>query len=477
MLLRCHLVTFYFIRKLIYDIKSAQSEIMDHKDSHRQIEVIEDNAIVFMDMFGSYLKLYDAIVAATETYSTKIIRSLLELAKHDPTHIHELKSLSKNISSTTIYETKQLSCIIHKLYSTPFSEHSFDSILRLAAKAYPDLKPWLLRARLSVFNTDVSGSIDKDNVHYLSMEENMVYYRYLSLLLHDHRKARMDPVLVREWCILSTHRVTTDGEIEIESRLSNFLKVVRNHQDRSDASLTDHLIIHSCNTYHRDLHFLLDIAVRCEKYDYALEIAEEIIMDPISNRNLLVSALGHLQNMAITMINKESSSSFPSSILLKRILLLINSMASHPQNKLGVPFMDLSKEILYLLDTPSSDLPRNFIISTLTSVVSPNALLESIDSWMRNSDNGEQVEHLMDILRKCLSRGLNPDNSTLSSEINPNVSVSFYRVENIQHRNQIHIKDTKMLATHDNGTLRFSSIGKLNIWTSVGNGDLTFIDK
>jgi hypothetical protein len=470
-------VTFYFIRKLMYDIKSAHSERTDQNDSNRQIEVIEDNVIVFMDMFGSYLKLYDAIVAATETYSTKIIHSLLELAEYDPTHIHGLNSLSKNMSSETMYETKQLSCIIHKLYSTPFSEHSFDSILRLAVKAYPDLKPWLLRARLSVFNTDASGSIDKYNVHCLSMEENMVYNKYLTLLMHDYRKARMDPVLVREWCILSTHRVTADGELEIESRLSNFLKVVRNDKETSDSSLADHLTIHSGNSFHRDLHFLLDISVRCEKYDCALDITEEIIIDPISNRNLLVSALGHLQKMAITMINEVSSSGLSSSSILKRVLLLMNSISIHPQNKLGDPFMDLSKELLNLLDAPSSDLPRNYIISLLTSVVSPNALLESIDSWMRNTDDGEQIEHLMDILRKCLVRGLNPDISELSSEITPNVSVSFHRVETIQLRNEIQIQDTKMLTTHDNGTSRFSGIGKLNIWTSVGNGDLTFIDK
>lgn len=466
----CHLVTFYFERKLIFDVKSSQSKMINHKSSNKQLELTENTAIAFIEKYGSYLKLYDAIIAAIETFSTKIINSLLELAKYDPSHINGMKSLSKNTSSEIIYETGLLSCILCKAEVTPFNDKSFDNIFPLVVKAYPDLKPWLLRARLSVFKNDVYGSINQENVHSLSLEENMIYYRYLSLLMRDHHMARMDATLVREWCVLSTHNVTVDGNIEIEPRLSNFFKVVKNEIE-SDVSLSDHLIIQSNNVYYRDLHFLLDTAVHIEKYDYALKIEEEIILDPRSSRNRLMFTLEHLQNMAIIMIDKLSSShaSTPAYIL-KHVILLMNKMSSHPQNKVDNPFMDLSEELLRLLDTSSPDYPEKCIMPLLTSIASPTALLAAMDSWEKNSRHKYPFEDLTNTLRKCLARGL-------SSDFDPNVSLSFHRVKIIQRRNQFQMRGTNLPSNHSNEATTFSRIDKLNIWKSLENGDLSCLDK
>jgi hypothetical protein len=132
--------------------------------------------------------------------------------------------------------------------------------------------------------------------------------------------------------------------------------------------------------------------------------------------------------------------------------------------------MDLSEELLRLLDTSSPDYPEKCIMPLLTSIASPTALLAAMDSWEKNSRHKHPFEDLTNILRKCLARGL-------SSDFAPNVSLSFHRVKIIQRRNQFQMPGTNLSSNHSNEATTFSRIDKLNIWKSLENGDLSFFDK
>lgn len=155
------------------------------------------------------------------------------------------------------------------------------SLISLAASAFPDLRPWQLRAAL------LSNEDEKNEAEGLSE----LYYEYLSLLLHPlhgNGKARRDASLIQvrltkylrlrwqvshllfvyqlqEWCKLSVDvNVDTVKSGTEDKRKKNFFAVA----SRSSSS---HL------NYYRDLPFLLDLSMQARESNLALDIGKYMI--------------------------------------------------------------------------------------------------------------------------------------------------------------------------------------------------------
>lgn len=173
------------------------------------------------------------------------------------------------ISCLTLPKQTMLSAVLQLLQSIVHdtAKDRRLSILELCAAAFPDVQPWQVRK--------TSAAIKENE------EQESLYYRYLSLLLHPidgNEMARRDADLVKvrtramyenaasnilskEWCRLSIEAIRRNGDPSNQDFLSNFLSVA------SKAS-SDHLV------YHRDLPFLLDQAMLIKENNLVLDLCK-----------------------------------------------------------------------------------------------------------------------------------------------------------------------------------------------------------
>lgn len=95
----CFLVTFYFTHALLPQLNMARKNIEESQDEdemNHSTKNAMDNIMLFMDTYGSYLKLYTCFVYSAALQAHAIISVLLNIATHDPVHKEAVKRISKS---------------------------------------------------------------------------------------------------------------------------------------------------------------------------------------------------------------------------------------------------------------------------------------------------------------------------------------------------------------------------------------------
>jgi len=436
----CKLVTFYFTRKILPNITALKEEhLYQRGDIDGLREKAENDAIEFIQTFGSYLDLFESLLSASESLSKRVVHSLLSIAKNDPTHIDCTKQLIRNISIVP-YEPKLLSSLLLRLDEIVSNPNASipENLLPLIVAAYPDLKPWQMRVSLSSCKTNPGEIICDTALKDMDTKDAILYYVYLSLLMESSHMARMDEVLVREWCIMS---ISIEFKSENSSRRENFMKVAL----IEDATQSP---------YYRDLSYLLDASISIQDMSLTLELSSEIISKAKkqSDCELLTKTVRHLMSIATNSINEGMSSQFDCTILKKVLVLLHDLEAS--KHKVCRESINVPEELLKLLNASTEKQQHEENITMLMSnVCSPRSYLKSIFAW-------EPSEHvpmltMVSILRSCLVRGLEA-----SIDGSDEISFALLRIREIRQKG---MKD------QNNAELQQFNSG-LSIWEQMEQG-------
>ncbi len=451
---RCHLVTFYFTQKilpgiLVLDMKREKQ--MRGAICVKEIErEAEDSAIAFVEKYGSYLKLFESLVAASDFFSWRIIQSLLSLARHDPSHNEAMKLLGRNIFMIP-YESKMLPCILVRLGKCVCDKNATETrkLLPLLVAAFPDIKPWEIRSTLPSFfmNTTSPGAImDDELLAALDHFEIDMYFDYLSLLMDISLLARTDASLVREWCIISV------SEKFNELHRENFFKVAL---PQSQSTKTN---------FHRDLSFLIDTSVRINDEYLTLELADEIIFKKRTTCNeLLVKTVGYLRLMSLNR-DTDNGKTFNEAIT-RQVLILFDKISKSP-HQMCKNLIQLSDELAHLLNTISKfGNGEEEIITLMTNTVSPHELLEAFSRW---TSHEVSMASIVNALRSCLI-------SAIENGINDEISSSLLRVRKIRRKGT---KSGLVLDSMRNGEISHLSDTRHQnkIWGTMANG-IAIIDK
>ena len=387
----CMLVTFYFTRKIIPNITALKEvQLYQRSDIDGRREKAENDAIEFIQSFGSYLDLFESLLSASESLSKAVVHSLLSIAKNDPTHIDCTKQFTRNISIVP-YEPKLLSSLLLRLdeiVSNPTASIP-ENLLPLIVAAYPDLKPWQMRTSLPSYKHNPGEIICDTALKDMDTKDAILYYVYLSLLMESSQMARMDEVLVKEWCVMS---ISTEFKSENSSRRENFMKVAL----IEDAEQSP---------YYRDLSYLIDASISIEDISLTLELSSEIISKAKkqSDCELLMKTVRHLMSIATNSINEGMPSQFDST-LLKKVLVLLHDLEAS-KHKVCRESINVPEELLKLLNASTAKQQHEEDITMLMSnVCSPRSYLKSIFAW----ESSEHVPMLtmVSMLRTSLVRGL-----------------------------------------------------------------------
>jgi hypothetical protein len=89
----CHVVTFFFTRRLLN--ASVSSSNSQTSQSLRLSQEAEDEAAALIDAYGSYLDINKCLVCAGKFHSKVIIDKLICLANFDSQHKMAVKALQK----------------------------------------------------------------------------------------------------------------------------------------------------------------------------------------------------------------------------------------------------------------------------------------------------------------------------------------------------------------------------------------------
>lgn len=114
-----YLVTFYVKMKLLCNVRDVRSKnrtkLTHNADGISLPRCSEgDEAVRFVQTYGSYLNLHLALVAADNFYAKDVMRALLDsVAKHNPCHRDGIKIfLSSDSGSIISYKLSLLSCLL-----------------------------------------------------------------------------------------------------------------------------------------------------------------------------------------------------------------------------------------------------------------------------------------------------------------------------------------------------------------------------
>ena len=357
-------------------------------------ESAESNAAEFIGKFGSYLDLYEALNAASDYFSKKVIAKLLDLASHDPIHNDYMKLFSRS-GIFIPYESKVLSCLLTSLPTLTREGKSRSNVLAMIVAAYPDLKPWQIRTIMLSFQSDRGGKLKSENLQDAKINDIVFYYDYLCLLMESSHMARSDRELVMEWCFLSTIR---DFDWAEEKRRENFFLVALVEKGESRS------------IYVRDLPFLIDTSVTIKEHPLTLNLANEIITDPtsLSDHDTLMKAVQSLHNVARECLEeKQTTEASPfDSVLMRQILVLFNKIASSPA-AVCKEAIDVCVELGILLDecqkqSENALSKEESLLSLMSETMSPSDTLETLSNRSLNSASSTKI---ISVLRTCLKRG------------------------------------------------------------------------
>lgn len=394
----CELVTFYFKQKILRSFDKLKGEKLQDSGSFEKMKLeAQQNAVRFIKTYGSYLKLYDSFVAASETVSVAVMNALLEIAKYDPTHIESMKQLVRNAQSIS-YEPKLLSPLLARLYEVlGHADAKFPHyLLSLVVTAYPDIKPWQVRAALlSLHGCENPGNIvDENLLKTMACDDAIALYSYLSMLMESNNAARMDENLVLEWCNMSVSNKFQHEKSD--DQLRNFMKVAK----------CDNL---SHVQYFRDLSFLIDASVKINDSSLTLDLAHEIVSN-IKHQNdytIIRKTIDHLVDLGLECvrggINYEEVQ-FDDGCYIRKVLILLNAISS---SRLDGPYrisIHVPRELMKLLNgcTHVDNCAVN-LLRLMADIVSPKDCLEAMSLWLPHE--GITTESVIPILRKCLMRG------------------------------------------------------------------------
>jgi hypothetical protein len=394
----CELVTFYFKRKILQSIAQLKEEELHHDSASFEKMKVEahQNAVRFVQSYGSYLKLFDSLVAASETVSVVVMNALLEVAKYDPTHIEYTKQLMRNAPSMS-YEPKLLSSLlarINDILGHPDAKLP-DYLLQLVVTAYPDIKPWQIRAALSSFRgrENPGDIVDENTLKTMKSNDAVVLYSYLTMLMESSNAARMDENLVLEWCNMS---VSNDFQHEkSDDQLRNFMKVAK----------CDNL---SHVQYFRDLSFLIDASVKINNSSLMLDLAQEIISNVKyqNDSNIIRKTVGHLVNLGLECVKGGISYDkvqFDDNADIRKVLILLNKTSSSPLNFCRNS-IHISRELVKLLNGCAQvDNCDVNLLRLMADIVSPRDCLEAMSIWLPS--DRISIVSIIPIVRRCLTRG------------------------------------------------------------------------
>lgn len=444
----CELITFYFTRKILPAISVTSHE------THVQIDQdAEKEAVNFVELYGSYLKLFDSFVAASESFSDKVMQSLLMLAKYDPNHNDCMKQLVRT-PTTLSYESKFLSCLLVRLFKSTLSDSEasmLESILSLIASGYPEIKPWQVRLSMPSFS-GVPGEIIQGSIlEKMEAKDMTLYFSYISSLMDISQMARMDKTLVREWCVMST---STKVQVKNPQVMENFLKV---------ASRVNEM------TYCRDLSFLIDTSVLIQNTPLTLELVDEIVESSKMPENVdrLDKALEHLMSIAKRCIENADGEEIKNldRRLIHQVLMILNKIGLSAQKR-SHESISLSEEVLKLLTLCTrTNSNEDDLIMIMTETISPTDFLSALSSW-RPSES-MLSSSIISALRNSLTEGVKLN--TAGQEKDGEVSVALLRVREIRYEDANHLDETE-------GVTRFIDKG-MTIWETMERGMYATINK
>jgi len=434
----CHLATFYFKRKILHQMKELRDDVEDEV----AFTSAEDIAVEFIEKLGAYLNLYEALNAASDYYSKKVVEKLLEVASHDPCHIETMRIFVRN-GSCLVYEPKVLSCLLTHLPSLAKETKMKQNTLSIIVSAYPDLKPWQIRTIALSFDTKYANILTTSNLELAQQHEIKFYYEYLSLLMDSSDLARFDQSLVEEWCFLST---SLDFDLDKENQKKNFLKVASKSNSGTNMS---------SNAYFRDLSYLIEASDRINQHALTLELADEIITKckSWSDHEVLKKTLHFIHQVA-----QESLSLNPfDAILMRQVLVLIHKIGS--SEKEVCREIDFCNELGVILDNcqQSEDAlsKEESLMKMIAEIISPSDALRTFTK--RSIEHLSITSIIVPALRTCLDRSVE-EGSSYGGEI----SGALLRIRKMRPNKHAFLDRTKCNAP--------------NIWENVLNGTAT-IDK
>lgn len=369
----CFLITFYFTQVILPGILNHST--MAKVNNNKKI-FTEKDALAFIDEYGAYLKLPMSLAYAAFLESESIIKQLLELAANDPRHKEAVKDISK-VNALVLYEPTMLSAITKNILK--INQQKLEGrthLIHLCVSAYPDLRPWLVR----------KGCLETEKTTD-DIEE--MYYIYLSLILHSsdgHDTARQDRKLVKEWCEMSV-KGDIGRDAYSRSRLGNFLVVASRKQP-------------DFKMYHRDLPFLMELAMKTGQVEVAMELINEIFdyKGHVSNRVLTSSIRAHLSKIANSSLPTHSKAMNAKS--LKIVFGLLEKLGA-AEKSLRIEDQPAVSDEYASLISACSESDIMMFLNLLASEAAPVHTLESLESWIQSND---QRSCFLPILQIILER-------------------------------------------------------------------------
>jgi len=364
---RCYLITFLFRNKIV-------------RDYHQSLESGEEKESVakkFIEKYGAYLNLRESLKSVQALNADLILSTLLEIAQYDPNHVNSLKNLTRRVSDV-VYDPQMLSAIYSYLKGGKYDVQPTKNLLIMA---FPDIHPYQVRQLLPV-----------------NQKDGDLYYEYLSSLMDQKTGLTViqrDPILVREWCILSvsSRRIGSNN---------NFSKV-------ASKAL-------GCSTcYHRDLSFLLETSVNLKRWDISLDLCIEIIDHTLYSQYDATLVAKSIRSIATDAIKKDledeckQDSAFTHFIPM---LQLYHNIQNSPAEKWrhAVVIKNELSNLFYLCCTISKGTTGTEIsFLMLISKAFPYETLEILSEWdeLKLDDITGQV--LFQIIQRCVKFGLEED--------------------------------------------------------------------
>jgi len=450
----CFLVTFYFAQQLLPQLMndSAAKTVSVN-------EVAFQAAKSFVKEYGAYLRLHTCIAYAAAVRAHDIIKVLLEVGNHDPFHQESIRRFSR-ASSLVFYEPSTLSAVVERLHNLR-SETNKDQRLvtvQLCASAYPDVRPWQVdRECRGLWRRDPKNGKSKDGEVLKEL-----YYKYLTFVLHPtdgHEAARADTKLVTEWSQLSARGCmnlakSSTNSLEAKEKKKNFFSVA------SKAS-SDHL------AYKRDLTALLGLSMELKEYLLALDLATEILDDPMraKRKSLFNSMMATFRTIGCGAIESFRVNDSTGQRTLKRILRLFQR--AHGMGSDSDPWVvDAPKEIVGFLNHAAESFGEHerqrliALVEFLSREAVPKELLLALVQW--SSTETKLGADLYHVLRTALQRGASDNDNVVE------LSNALRRVRQARVSLLSDVPEVKENKTHvDNKT---SSAG---LWKKMSRGALS----
>ena len=406
--IRCYLITFYFKRKILIELHS-----FDNCEGN-VFSTAENAATKFIDKFGAYINLHEALVAASNCHSQMIIQKLLELATHDPSHIDNMKLFSRS-GMCVPYEQKYLSCLLTLLPCNMKKKKERDNLFGGLIASYPDIKPWQIRCIINSSTTEFHDPFNEDTLIVVDEDDIIYYYKYLSLLMENSQMARLDQTLVNEWCVLScTKQISWDKM----KRRQNFLQVALNQSELKFA---------------QDIPFLLQTSVKSGEHDVTLKVTSDIILDDkLRSDNVIIAtvinALHVLSKESLNSCDDNESNQFDSK-LMQKILLTWKNVSSVHELRGTISVCD---ELGHLLDNCKHHLKKSTeqeesLILLMAKIMPSVDTLSTLSSRATERFSSSKI---VSALKICLEKGDYDNSDEISNallylrKVRPNIQTS-----------------------------------------------------